>query len=413
MFKLDGLTVICPICKSDNIKKNSTEIQVSTRKEIQRFQCLEKSCGKRFNENTADFDIVEENVKLSKKVQKFQDTNRIERKSFREHARVQNALEEYNQKMIELLEKYSFGVSVPQITLTPDGAAGIFQIADLHLNELVDLPFNKFGFKVASQRLQMYVAEAKKFFFSFGVEKILVAFTGDMLNSDRRLDELLNQATNRTKATFLAVDLIKGVLLDLSQDFHVSCASVSGNESRVKDEFGFSDMLLSDNYDYTIYNILAMLFKGTEINFHHGNPAEQIINVGGKKILLIHGEQRIVQGNVERGIIQLCGKYSAQGQNIDFVIFGHLHYARIGDHFARSSSLVGANAYSDIGLQLISKASQNIQIITKAGQIHSVKIDLQDASRYEGYPYDETLEAYHSKSSEKNHQHKTIFEVVI
>jgi len=393
--------------------KEGKEIRVGKGREIQRYKCSEKDCHKRFNEHTADFDIVEENVKLAKKTQKFQDTNRIERKSFREHARIQNALEEYNEKLIELLEKYSFGVSVPTLTLTPDGAAGIFQISDLHLNELVDLPFNKSNFKVASQRLQMYVDIARRFFKAFGVEKILVAFTGDMLNSDRRLDELLNQATNRTQATFIAVELLKNVLLDLSQDFSVSCASVSGNESRVKDEFGFSKMMLSDNYDYAIYNILSMLFADSAIEFYHGNLAEQIVNVGGKNVLLIHGEQRVIQGNVERGVIQLCGKYSAQGQTIDFVLFGHLHYARIGDHFARSSSLVGANAYSDIGLQLISKASQNIQIIPKSGQIHSIKIDLQDASRYEGYPYDESLEAYHSKSTDKIHQRKTIFEVVI
>ena len=38
---------------------------------------------------------------------------------------------------------------------------------------------------------------------------------GDLLNSDRRLDELLQMATNRTKATFLEVDIFQQIILHL------------------------------------------------------------------------------------------------------------------------------------------------------------------------------------------------------
>ena len=52
----------------------------------------------------ADKDIIEYNIRLAKQKQKFQDLNRIERKSFREDSRQENALVEYNTEIIKLLK---------------------------------------------------------------------------------------------------------------------------------------------------------------------------------------------------------------------------------------------------------------------------------------------------------------------
>ena len=46
-----------------------------------------------------DKEILKSNVKLSKQKQKQQDLNRIERKSFREHARIENAVSEYGKEI--------------------------------------------------------------------------------------------------------------------------------------------------------------------------------------------------------------------------------------------------------------------------------------------------------------------------
>ena len=97
--------------------------------------------------------------------------------------------------------------------------------------------------------------------------------------------------------------------------------------------------------------------------------------------------------------------------NIDFMICGHLHECLISDYWARSSSLVGANSYSDVALNLSSKASQNIYILTQNGR-HDVRIDLQE-SDFDGYNIDKELFAYNAKSNQKSRQNKTIFEIVI
>tara|TARA_R100000329_G_scaffold54015_1_gene49346 strand:- start:145 stop:474 length:330 start_codon:yes stop_codon:yes gene_type:complete len=55
----------------------------------------------------ADKDIIETNVRLAKQKQRHQDLNRIYNKSFREHARVENAVEEYNLQLVKLLKEKS------------------------------------------------------------------------------------------------------------------------------------------------------------------------------------------------------------------------------------------------------------------------------------------------------------------
>ncbi|MCM1497256.1 MAG: hypothetical protein NC124_02200 [Clostridium sp.] len=58
--------------------------------------------------NEVDEEIIRENVKYKRQTQKYQDTNRIERKSFREYAREYNCIEDLSReiiKKISLIEK--------------------------------------------------------------------------------------------------------------------------------------------------------------------------------------------------------------------------------------------------------------------------------------------------------------------
>ena len=69
------------------------------------------------------------------------------------------------------------------------------------------------------------------------------------------------------------------------------------------------------------------------------------------------------------------------------LFFGHLHSAMISDMYARSSGLPGANNYSQNALSLTGKASQNFYIVSDNGDIHGMKVDLQDTTGYDGYNY--------------------------
>ena len=108
----------------------------------------------------ADKEIVQYNIRLAKQKQKFQDLNRIERKAFREGSRLENALVEYNDALIKLLQRNSLDVKLKKNKHDSESVL-VCQIADTHFNELVDLESNKYDFTIASKRLQKYAYKVK------------------------------------------------------------------------------------------------------------------------------------------------------------------------------------------------------------------------------------------------------------
>jgi len=355
----------------------------------------------------ADKDIVEYNIRLAKQKQKFQDLNRIERKSFREGSRQENALAEYNTEIIKLLKRESLKTKLSKKKHNTE-AAIVIQLADLHLNELVELESNKYDFDIASKRLQKYAYKVKEYVKFHKANKVLIAITGDLINSDRRLDEKLSMATNRAKATFLGVHLLKHFILDINEIAEVQVCCVTGNESRVNFELGWVDMVASDNYDFTIFEMLRLLLP--DINFLRGDALELVVEINGKNMLVIHGHQLGRMTSNDTG--KVISKYSAKGVIIDFIICGHLHETMIRDNIARSASLVGSNSYSENALNLAGTAAQNIYCFTDDGR-HDIRIDLQETNGWDGYDIKEELFAYNAKSAQKTHKKETIFKIII
>ena len=363
-------------------------------------------------EDPKDEELVKFNIQLQKQKQRFQDVNRIERKAVREHIRKDNAIEELTNAFTSIVDKYKFdkvGVSKQTKSTKTATNVGIFQFSDAHFNELIDVPGNEYSFEVASKRCKLYVTEAKKYFKINGINKILFALTGDMINSSRRYDEILSQATNRASAMYIAVELISQMIVDLSQDFEIDIASVIGNESRITENIHWTETGASENYDIMIFNTLKILFsKQANITFLDGNIFEQVVDILGKKVLLIHGHSKSLHSTA--GVQKIVGKFTRQGIHVDFVIFGHIHEAYISDRFARSASLAGDNSYSSQSLQLAGRASQNIHIIS-ANSINSIKIDLQDTDKSKGYDITYALEQYNAKSWGKAHTETKIITI--
>ncbi len=355
----------------------------------------------------ADKEIVQYNVRLAKQKQRFADLNRIANKSFRESARTENALVEYNKELITLLQKESLKTTVKKYR-DKTKAVLVVQIADTHFNELVDIDSNKYDFEIASKRLQKFAHHIKKYAKFYGIKNILVAITGDLINSDRRLDEKLSLSTNRAKATFLGVHLLKHFILDLNQVSNIQVCCVTGNESRVNEELGWVDIVASDNYDFTIFEMLNLLLP--EIHFIKGNALEIVVEINGQNLLVIHGHQLGKMDSNQVG--KVISKYAAKGVIINMIICGHLHETMIRDNIARSASLVGSNAYSENALNLSGTAAQNIYIFTNDGR-HDIRIDLQETNLWDGYPINKELSSYNAKSLNKTQEKQTIFKIII
>jgi hypothetical protein len=97
---IDPKKLICPNCYHIGLSKQGR----CATTDKQRYGCIKCRSKTVFPIWDADHDIVRENVRLSKQKQKAQDNNRIYNKAFREHARIENAVEEYTKELITLFE---------------------------------------------------------------------------------------------------------------------------------------------------------------------------------------------------------------------------------------------------------------------------------------------------------------------
>ena len=147
-----------------------------------------------------DVELIESNIDLAMKHQKQMDLNRIKNKSFREDARLSNAMVACGEEIRKILDTYDFSKVTIQHEDVDVPTQGIVQLSDLHFNELVETITNVYDFEVAAKRMKLFAIRATELLLLKKVRHVLVANTGDILNSDRRLDEYMNMATNRMNA---------------------------------------------------------------------------------------------------------------------------------------------------------------------------------------------------------------------
>lgn len=355
-------------------------IKQGTYKGIQKYKC--KGCNKVISMKKDNIDPID----ILKKNQALQDKNRVANKVSRESFRKDNTLIELNTALLEKLDLIREDFFIHETKCIPETKGhpiGMLQLSDLHFGEKVVSEFNNYDWEIAGKRLKKFVNKASIKFIDANVQKVVLCLTGDMFNSPRRLDELMTNSHNIMQSLLLGMSMISQVIKDLTDEwgFTVDVVSIVGNESRIDKEYGFSEKLLTNNLDYSLECMLNYLFaKDTRVNFIPGGNAEKVIDINGKHILVTHGTTFGM--NPGLAVQKVIAKYSMQGINLDYVIFGHIHCTLISDFYARSASLVGSNAYSDKGLNLASEASQNMYIVGE--DIEAVRINLQNYTK-EGY----------------------------
>lgn len=328
-------------------------------------------------EEVTDEKLAEENLKLYKTKIRFQDRLRIERKALRNFAKLEDYVYNSDLEILEHLKDEEKRIRTIKHVEKNNTVEGILHISDWHINSTILTNLNTFNFAKARERVAEFVYQAKKYFDAFKVTNVYVVITGDLINSDRRLDEKFAVEKSRIQAALYASDLIQQVILDLNTKYNISVVSVSGNESRLGMEHGFTDFVMSDNFDYLVHNILKRLFSNKEgVSFIDGSPGEVLFQVAGQNVLGLHGEcfKKNFSGDIDRVI----KKYAVYNKIVNFILFGHIHEPYISDIAARSGSLCGGDAYSN-SKNYSSFASQNIHLLFDSGERHSVRIGLQFA----------------------------------
>ena len=394
---------------------------------IQQYKCVTKdtngiTCGCRKQpifindgEQSELEDIMDESLRLAKRNQFISDKFRIQGKTFRENTRIENAVIEYVKELRNTIRENPINIDINYMPNTGyDGKSiGIVHLSDLHFNELVDVVGNKYDFKVAAQRLKLMARKVTDAFNARKVNTAYVIMTGDMLNSDRRVDELLSMATNRAQATFLAAKILSQFILDLAMTYNVKVISVTGNESRIREDYTQLDSMATDNFDYMIYENMKEYLSGLKgrVEFISGNTFEYVLSVNGTNILIVHGHRlgKMSSNDLSKAIT----KWTKRGVIINMIMCGHLHETNITDTLLRTGSLVGNNAYADVGLNLYSRASQNFYIVDESGNLDATRVDLQYIKdEYDTYDIKDELVAYNAKSIDKLKSKQNIITVV-
>lgn len=377
------------------------------------FDSYNREVRRAFNElQPEDYDYdydIDDVTKLEASKQKLLDVNNSIRKSNRENYRLYNSLDSIYQEYVDVLKKSNFSkIKIKTHTPSATGKVGILHLSDHHLNELIyecESHGNSFDFTIASKRLKKLIAESMKVFDFNKVKDLYVFFTGDLINSNRRLSEKLAQNSSLVRASLLATYLYQQMLIELSNKYSIHVASVVGNESRLDIDYDSSNILSSENWDYLIYNNLRLIFQDSPIDFimSENNSQATISLKNGFNALILHGNTFKSSNTIDKNIASLLQNYSFKGSIINGVFFGHYHSASIGDFWSRSGSLCGANAYSSLDLNFMSRASQNIYIVNDDLSYTGIKIDLQNTDGVEGYQIEEELERYNvSKGAYNN-----------
>jgi hypothetical protein len=322
------------------------------------------------NEATFSDDADLYSVDQALKIQKLRDTQRIERREFREEARALNSRNGLLETLIDLMTNLHKRVPKKRLVKATGGTL-VLQFSDLHFGETVELPNNIVNTNIISARLYEFVHRAIAIGKAFNVRRCVVALTGDIVNSDRRTSELMSNEFNRAHAIMNAFEVLSQAIDVVDSEVPVTnVVSVIGNESRIDKDFAFETRCLTNNFDYILHEMLRAYFGEIKCS-EWGNPVERLLSIDGILMMLSHGITKCKASPANQ-----LSYYRAKYGRVDYLIEGHLHEALGAPGFARSGSVIGGNGYSELGLGIpTSTPSQSCHVIDDM-KVFSFPIDL-------------------------------------
>jgi len=332
-------------------------------------------------ENTEDTELLFKEIqKLKKSKQRLMDNLRIERKNNRLNNRIESIVDEFHKEVISNLKKYKPSKNIKNIKDNKEKEA-VLHCGDWHINELVDMASNQFNIKIAEERVNKLISRTIQKLHADNISNITIITTGDMINLSgvKHFDKLMNNQVTRAEALMHAFRIMSSVIdLLLNEGFNVSIASCNGNEGRSNELQNFSnvDRLSLDNYDFLLFSMIQSRYFGTVNCLNNGDKIEDIITVNGKNIIILHGD-KINHNKLEDAFIKKARKfYKSHNKMADCMILGHIHSPLLTGNIFRTASLVGANSYSEVGLNIPdSYASQNLLIIGDEIEATAIKLN--------------------------------------
>ena len=267
------------------------------------------------------------------------------------------------------------------------GGALVAQLSDVHFGALIPENERRRGFSLAmaSKRLRLYAQQILNYQLATGADELVIALTGDLFDSrmgKERTDKLGNSECSQQEAVAVGTDLIISFakeLIDSEAFARVRIVGVTGNEGRFTKDVNWGRTTATENADTTLNQCLVRAFSGSGVELDF-DPLTKVVDVQGERILLVHGHAPGFKHKSRDNRDHVLLRHGAT-----FGICGHVHETMVDGNWARSASLCGTDDYADHGLEVGSRASQNL-IHVLNGRRNVIALDLENPGDIKGYP---------------------------
>ena len=235
-------------------------------------------------------------------------------------------------------------------------------LSDLHGGEKIDKDemggLNAYDMSVMAKRLE-YLAESiisiKDKMKGYDLYHLNVNMLGDQISGEIH-DELREHGDGTIVEwvfnTALIVSQMLSELLTVFPTIHCTC--VVGNHGRMTKKVSYKGKYV--NWDYIVYQTIAlMMMNNPRITFNIPKSFWTIIETGGRKQLILHGDNiRSWQGiswyGVQRATYKLMELLSSRDKYFDDIIMGHFHnlgiVSRTKGRIVLNGSVIGGNEFS-------------------------------------------------------------------
>ncbi|MBS5619642.1 hypothetical protein [Eubacterium sp.] len=279
----------------------------------------------------------------------------------------------------QYMKDNDFSLKIPEYMYEPivDNSkyTMVCHITDWHIGYVINnCNGNYFNWEIANERINKYISECKKYIDMYGIKKIFVISTGDMI------EQVYMRNTQKHNCEFLqsmqihkATKLIYRLLVALAEECNVVYGGIAGNHDRMSGDKKKS--FEGDNANVLITEQIKDLVEvsgSTRISILETNYSDSDINImiSGLSCKFIHGDK---YKNDKSNFAKII---SSDNQFYDLIFSGHLHNFSVqsenhGRYVISSGCLSGFNDYSK-NFFCATSASQTI-VILKENEVEMIK----------------------------------------
>lgn len=276
----------------------------------------------------------------------------------------------------EIIPNYAY-----QCRLPLSAGRMVVLLSDWHIGATVkNVMGNNYNFSIAKKRVAKFIARIKEIAKQEGITQLDIVCLGDMTEhvSMRKVNQAHEAEFPLAVQIVKAYELIRDLIVNLSEDFNVTYRGISGNHDRMNGDKG--DNIDGDSTIYVI-NYMVKLFvekaKASRIEY------VEVDNINYSTSFYVNDyHMKFVHGDNESGVKKLASHADIDNTSYNVLAMGHLHHHAVKEvgqnkYEIYVGSLQGANNYAMKG-KFLSNASQGIIVVNQYGEIDIKRIDLQE-----------------------------------